>query len=241
MGKISGYWRDLQEIRRIPRLDIHLMESASSKNDPFYQRITREFYQEANRRHPKFPLIRELEWGVALCELPADFDDYFMLVEGAARRNYKKATRLGYHFQPIDFNQHLGAVDEIRLSTDVRQGKLSEEFLTTTVTASPNPIATDSTHGYPYFGVFKESHLRAYAGCQIGGELCMIEHIYGHADHHSDGAVPLLFISIAKYLFENHPQVRYYGYGTYYGAGESMRRFKKKFHFLPHRVRWHLE
>ena len=214
------------------------MLERTKDNDPFFKRITNEIYQAAQQRHSKFPLITNMKYGVAICPLPQTFVEYLKLIESSAIRNRKKADRLGYQFERINFNNHLEDIQAIRRSTDVRQGRLPDDFLTEKVEPCKNPISRNPCHDYPYFGVVKDGHLYAYAGCLIAGELCMIEHIYGHAAHQENGVVPLLYTGIAGYLYEHHPQVRCYGYGMFFGASESMKRFKKKFHFLPHRVRW---
>jgi hypothetical protein len=241
MNKIKYLYKELQEIRQIPRTSINLMVETATDN-PFYRDLTLEYYKEARQHHPKFLLIRQMEWGVALCILPEKFDDYFMLLEGAARRNYKKAKRLEYRFDELDYNNHLDEVTAIHHSTETRQGKLPKDFVEYAATPHNNPPSLDSEHAYPYFGVFdKEGTLVAYASCFIAGEYCNIQRIFGHADYQSDGCVPLLIISIAEYLYQHYPRVTHYAYGTWYGASQTMQRFKRKFHFLPHRVEWKLQ
>jgi len=241
-SKLRRLQADIQEARQLPEVDIHLMaDRAQALNHPFYASLTREYYDDATRRHPKFPFIRHIEWGVALCKLPATFDEYFMMVEGAARRNYKKARRLGFEFRPIDFDEHLQEIQDIHRSTRVRQGPMPKELMGDLEPVG-NPAPTDRAHGYPAFGVFNnEGVLRAYATCHVAGELCMLEDIYGDARYQSDGYVPMLYLSIGEHLIEQHPEVKYFGYGTYYGASETLRRFKRKFRFMPHRVKWHLD
>ena len=89
-------------------------------------------------------------------------------------------------------------------------------------------------------GVLRDGVLYAYAACLIAGELCAIEQIFGDADRQSDGVVPMLITGIAETLYREHPRVKYYTYDTFFGAGVSLRRFKKKFKFLPHVVQWEL-
>ncbi len=222
----------------LPKLQIALMEDAVC-HDAFYAEVTREFYRNAMRRHPRFPLLRRMSYGVALCPLH-DAQSYFDRIEASGRRNVKKAKRLGYSFGPIDYNAHLEDIQAIRQSTDHRQGKLDAKFLTKSVTPCQNPPPQTATHAYPYFGVLRDGHVYAYAGVLVAGELAMIEHIYGHAEHHANGVVPLLLTGIADHVEQTYPTVRYYGYGTYFGASESLRRFKRKFLFMPHRVKWKL-
>ena len=104
------------------------------------------------------------------------------------------------------------------------------------------PKSISDIHDYPYFGIFNaDNKLVAYASGIVAGELMEVEHIYGHSDFQSDGVVPMLYISIAGYVMEKFPRVKYYCYGTFFGASPSLQRFKKKFKFLPHRVSWVLK
>jgi hypothetical protein len=182
-----------------------------------------------------------MKFGVALGRLPPTFEEYFGSVEAAARRNYKKAARAGSLFRRIEFNDHLEEIREIRQSAEFRQGKpMPQSYLADKVAPRSDPPSRNSIHDYPYFGVFIEGKLVAYASCLIAGELAFIDHILGHARYLEQGAVPFLVVEQVRYLQQNHPQVKYYAYGTYFGATETMQRFKRKFNFLPHRVRWEL-
>jgi hypothetical protein len=239
--RIQLLGEDIRGLLRLPRVEVNLMIDRARDNDPFFERMAREFYREARRRHRKFPLVAAMELGVALCPLTGNMEEYLKLIESSARRNCKKAERLGYRFDKINFNDHLHEIRSIRQSTDTRQGKLPDDFLNGPVAECKNPPSRNPTHDYPYFGILKDGHLYAYAGCMVAGELCMLEHIYGHAAHQENGIVPLMLVGIAQHVMKHHPTVRYYGYGTFFGATPTMRRFKKKFHFLPHRVTWRLE
>jgi hypothetical protein len=115
---------------------------------------------------------------------------------------------------------------------------MPKEFFEQPASAIEDPPSRCNVHDYPYFGVIRDGRLYAYASCLVAGEICSIETIYGHAEHLSDGIVPLLIIGIAQYVMQNYPGVKFYGYGGYLGAGESMKRFKAKFDFKPHKVDW---
>ncbi len=229
---------DLAEFLRMPTIRIDLMYSATDGNDPFYGQLVLAHHRATRRRHCKFPLLKAGTWGVAIHVLPRTFDEYFMQIDGSARRNVKKAQRNGYTFQRIDYNAWLRDIQAIRSSAAVRQGDMPPEYLHNTPGLCANPPSRTHFHDYPYFGVVCEGHLWSYAGCLISGELCMIEHILGHADRHSDGIVPMLIVGIAQYVLQHHPHVRCYGYGSYFGARPTMRRFKRKFGFVPHHVEW---
>ena len=231
----------IRSIWKMPRITIDLMANRTVGNDPFYAELVTGFYAEARGWHKRVPLIRAFEWGVALCVLPQLFEDYFMLIEASARRNYKKALRFGYSFRRINCNDHLSEIKVIRCSATVRQGALPNTFLEAEVRPCENPVSLSNLHDYPYFGVFKEGQLVAYGGGMVAGEVFCLEHIYGHAAFHADGVVPMLVIGIAEHLYANFPRVRYYAYGTFLGAGSTLQRFKKKFKFLPHKVIWVLD
>jgi hypothetical protein len=230
------------EFRQMPSASIDLMYRDCQSNAEFYRTMVLDHYRQARRRHPRYLFVRRLEYGVALCRLPQTFDEYFMCIDGSARRNYKKAVREGCDFRPIEFNDHLEEICAIRQSSEVRQGRaVPREFLEGIIRPCNDPPSTSSLHGYRYFGVFLNDQLIAYAGCMIAGEICCLEQIWGHADQLALGAVPYLIIGIAERIYQSHSQVRYYAYGTYFGACETMQRFKRKLGFTPHHVQWLLD
>jgi hypothetical protein len=227
---------DMRWLVGMPKAVIHLHLEQTAGNDPFYRQLTTDFYEMVRRRHPRFPLIRAWQYGVALCCLKGT--PYVKQVESSAGRNMRKAERAGYSFQKIDFNEWIDDIREIRRSAEFRQGRIPEEYLEGTVERCSNPPSNTGTHDYVYYGVLYQGHLVAYGGCFIGGELAMIEHMLGHAAHLNAGVVPMLLIKMAEAICCDYPGVSYYGYGTFFGAGQTMRRFKKKFNFMPHRVEW---
>jgi hypothetical protein len=239
-GKIASARRDLVAMTRDPQIAVDLMYRDTRGNDPFYRALVLDFYRSAHRRHPKLLLFRRLSHGVALATLPRTFNEYFMKIEAAARRNVKKAQRLGYDFSRIAYNEYLEDISAILQSTECRQGRMSQELLEAPLKPSRNPVSQTSVHDFAHFGILRKGTVCAYAGCFIAGEICLIERIFGHAALQGDGIVPMLIVSIAEHLYERHPNVKYYGYGTYYGAREEMRRFKRKFLFTPHRVLWNV-
>lgn len=239
MGHVKRLSHTVSELSQLPSISIDLMMSETRNNHPFFREVTWQFHQNATRRHAKFPLIRQLEYGVALSRLRNSTLPYSDRLGSTARRNLKKAARLGYRFERIDYNQHRDDITTIHRSSKVRQGRpMPEHFFTEKAPVIVDPPSNNPTHGYPYFGIFKDNTLVAYASCLIAGEMCAIETIYGHDEHQANGVVPLLLVNIADELIAHHPQVLYYVYDTYFGASETMRRFKRKFLFHPHRVTW---
>lgn len=240
MRRIIHLAKDISQISRLPKISVDLMYRESADNHEFYQGLVKEFHHDCQKPHPKFPLVRRFRHGVAVCSLPAEYGQYWMTLAGSARRNVKKALRLGYCMEPIQYNSHLADIAEIRSSTGVRQGTMDAALLHSPLSPCTDPPSSNPHHAYPYFGVLRQERLRAYAGCLLAGEACMISHLLGHAKYQPDGIVPFLVTGIARQLIDHCPQVKYYIFGTYFGAGESMRRFKRKFGFLPHCVNWEL-
>jgi len=230
--------KDLIDIYHLPQASINLRLEKTAGNDPFYADMVNDFYADAQSRHPKLFFVRKCVYGYSLCKLPSNFETYFSLIENKARGNYRKALKWGYEVKRFDYNTHLDDVREIWQSTPVRQGQLPLEIREGRVHPTTHPSSRTSDHDYPYFGVFKEGKLVAYAGCLVAGELCNIGDCYGHDRFLHDGIVPLLIIEIARELYKSYPGVKFYGYGTYFGSLESMRHFKRKFLFYPHKTNW---
>lgn len=217
------------------------MAARTADNDPFYQHVVHSFYHDAKRRHPRFPLIRNLQYGVALFSLPRRPEDYLALIESSARRNIKKALRLGYNVSRIDFNEHRAGIAAIIRSTPVRQGPMPAGMLTGEISKVSDPPSRTPFHDYLHLGVAKDGELRAYCSCMVAGELFAVNDIYGHDAYQSDGIVPLLLSEVVSYAISHHPQAKYCMYDKYFGASTTLRRFKKKFGFLPHKVEWSLD
>ena len=70
------------EIRNLPRISVNLMIAKTKGNDTFFKKVTRDFYIDARKRHPKFPLVRQMEIGLATC-----------ILEGEANNTLSDLTR----------------------------------------------------------------------------------------------------------------------------------------------------
>jgi hypothetical protein len=233
---------DLIKFIKLPKIQINLMFEKTAENEPFFAEAVQRFYRDATALHPKFLFTaRKYEYGFAACLLPRDFETYFMKVDASARRNFKKAVRMGYTFRRIQYNDHLEDIRDIWMSTPVRQGVLPQEMIEGRVHPINDPPTKTMFQDYPYYGIFKGEKLVAYAASLISGELCSLNDLWGHATYLEDGIVPFLIMNLAKELITAYPIVKFFGYGTYFGASESMRRFKRKFLFMPHRVAWILQ
>jgi hypothetical protein len=176
---------------------------------------------------------------VALFKLSQDPEYYFKkMIEESARRNYRKAEKNEYVFKRINYNGYLQDVSEIWRSREMRQGKMPQSLLSGEAKACSNPNTKTNTHDYPCFGILKGDQLVAYAGCFVAGEVTFIETIYGHGLYVGHGIMAMLIIDLVRYLSTNYPNVKYLAYGTYFGALPKMKRFKRKFGFMPYNVKW---
>lgn len=233
-------WADLRSALSLPRVSIDLMHARSLDNDPFFARTTRTAYDEYTRRHPRFPLIRFLEYGLAMCRMPETYEAYWAGIDGSARRNVRKAVKRGYRFERIDYNARLDDISAILRSTTRRQGAMDADLLARGALPINDPPSRDMHHDYAYYGVLEGDTMVAYAGCFVAGEILMIHTIFGHADHQNNGVVPALINGIAHEIYQRYPTVRYYAYDKWFGASQTLRRFKRKFSFEPYRVHWSL-
>ena len=241
LSNVLSIFEKFRELYALPQVTINLKYSSIPEDDQFFHRITSEFFLDSTQPHPKFPLVRRKTLGYTVCRLSPIWEGYSTQIQASARRNCKKAMRLGYSFEQIDYNVHLEDISQIIRSAPIRQGKSMPKWM-----IAENPpcinehISRCAQHDYPTFGIRQHGRLVAYAGCFIAGDLCEIQTIYGHARHQPDGIIPLLIVSIGNTLIRSYGNVKYYSFGTYFGSGETMRRFKRKFGFYPHRVTWEL-
>lgn len=241
MSGFEKLFRDLRAVSKLPKVTISLMAARTADNDPFYERVVRSFYDDARRRHRRFPLIRNLQYGVALLTLPKKPEDYLSRIESSARRNIKKALRLGYTVSRIDFNRHRAEIAAIIRSAPARQGPMPADLMTGELPEISDPPSRTPFHDYIHLGVKKGGELRAYCSCFVAGELFSVNDIFGHNAYQADGIIPLLLTETVGYAIAHHPQAKYCMYDKYFGAGTTLRRFKKKFGFLPHKVQWSLD
>lgn len=239
MAKVVDTVKDIASLLRMPVVDIHLHHERAGENDPFYAQLVEEFYQSTCRRHPRFFFVKDFRYGVALQPLPPTPEGFVKKIESSAHRNIKKALRSGYHVAVMNYNEHLEEVGEIRRSADVRQGPMAADLIHEPVKPVANPPSRSTWHDYPFYGAFKENRLVAYAGCLVAGDVALIEHIFGHADHQQNGIMPLLIEKMVEDIMDRYKNVAYLGYGMWFGASETLRRFKKKMGFRPHKVNWY--
>ncbi|MGB9790947.1 MAG: hypothetical protein ACPLTR_00025 [Thermacetogeniaceae bacterium] len=195
-------------------------------------------YRYFIRLHPRYKIIRNKAWGVALIPLPDTFEEYLRGKDKQAlRTNRRRAFAEGYYFDEFSPLEHLQEMLDINRSKPIRQGKpmaktyIEEQELIACLEKIPS-----------MFGVFNaKGLLRAYAYVPVYGEVAVVSRLLGHGDDLEKGIMYLLLSEIIRYLIElkNKQGVpKWIMYDTFFGALPGLRYFKERMGFKPYRVRW---
>jgi len=225
INTISSISEKIKYIRTFPRETIHLdpTESATA------------FYRLATKRHPRYLIIPFKAVGVALLQIPDNFDDF---IKGhpmrVLRQNRNRALKSGYQFKAINTMEHLNEVLEINSCTGIRQGRqMPPEYF------NAEKVETFTRKFPTMFGVVDSNGvLRSYIIAEFYGEICVLIRILGHVEHESDGIMYLMVGGLVEYIIEKYPRVKWIMYDTFVGAPQSLRFFKEKLGFRPYWVHW---
>jgi len=155
----------------------------------------------------------------AMLEIPESIDIYAQRIGDKSRNMVRKAARAGYAYLPVDANQYIDDVLEIRTSAPIRQGK----EIPATFHERPSFILPEQWckyHGDAFYGVFKDGKLVAYLTLFMYGQLAQVNHFLGHADHMKEGVMNLLMYEVINDLIQNRPWVRAINY-LYPGSATS--------------------
>ena len=214
-------------ISRLPGVKIEMSGDAGS----------RLLYGVFTARHPRWRLIQNTRWGVALIELPATIDDYVRGISRQARRGIKRAKESGFAFMPIDPLTRIDEVLAVNHSASERQGRpmhrayFNEETLRSYFSRSAD-----------VFGVMDQAGvLRAYICVRLCGEVACIERLLGHADALEDGVMYLLVQGVVDWVIKQRgggAQPTWLMYDMFSGASPGMRQFKHVIGCKPYRVSW---
>jgi len=198
----------------------------------------RELYDAFTKRHPKYRLIQNKRWGVALLPLPDTFADY---VSGARRQRLRqhvgRAVRAGYTFAPLDPFDRFDEVMTINRSLDERQGQ------------AMHPDYFDEAAVRRYFGQASEVYgvsdsagvLRAYSDIRVCGQVASLSRLLGHAEALNDGVMYLLLTEVIRGMIDRRRSdgnPAWFMYDMFSGASAGMHQFKRTIGFEPYRVRW---
>jgi len=198
----------------------------------------REIYEKWSARHPRFPLVGRKEIGVALVELPVDFDDYLRGKEKEyMRRRRNRALRLGYSFRSFLIDEEIENVMQVNLSMETRQGRSIEAGY-----LKRDEVLGFHRRGGWNYGVFdSDGKLVAYTYVPICGEMAMLSRLFGHGDHLENGVMYLMISEVIRELLNariSRQRLRWLNYDMWYGAASGLRFFKQHLGFQPYRVTW---
>ncbi len=195
-------------------------------------------YRYYTRRHPRYWIIRNKVWGVALMPLPDSFEEYLRGRDRQAlRTNRNRSLSAGYSFRDFSPVERLDEMVEVNRSLPVRQGRpIAASYIERQQLAS-------YFEGIPsVFGVFNaEGRLRAYAHVPVCGEVGDVVRLLGHGEDLDHGVMYLLLSEVIRHLIDRKNRLgfpRWVMYDTFLGASPGLRYFKERMGFRPCRVRW---
>lgn len=198
----------------------------------------REMYDYFTKRHPRYKIIQNKRWGVALLQLPGSMNEYLSgKHKEYIRRMRNKAIRHGFHFGIADPMNHLTDMLAINLSAPVRQGR---------------PMASDYLHKEGIQRYFKGKEkmycvfdqggsVKAYAYVPVVGEVCILDRILGHSEDLDQGVMYLLVSEIIREMIalkNSNGGPTLMEYDTFFGGSQGIRYFKEKLGFMPYKVKW---
>lgn len=197
-------------------------------------------YSYFTKPHPRFRIIGNKQWGVALLRVPAVFEEYLRGAERqAVRTNRNRAIKLGYTFAEFSPIRQLDDILNVNRSSDERQGHpMPAEYL--------DRAALEAYFGDKdtVYGVCDhEGKIRAYCYAPVYGEVCVLSRLLGHGDHLKNG---VMYFLLSEIIREQVAQRRSTGlplwfmYDTFFGALPGLRYFKERMGFVPYKVDWTL-
>lgn len=214
-------------ISRLPRLKIEMSGDAGCQL----------LYRAFTSRHPRWRLIQNTSWGVALIELPATTDEYVRGISRLARRHIKHAKESGFAFTRIDPLARLDEVLAVNHSASDRQGRpmhpayFNEATLRSYFSKSADVFGVVDANGV----------LRAYACVRNCGEVACFERLLGHAEALDEGVMYLLVQGVVDWAIQQRgagTRPAWLMYDMFSGASPGMRQFKHVIGCRPYRVLW---
>jgi len=198
----------------------------------------RDLYDYFTRRHPKYRLIQNKAWGVALLTLPDTFADY---VGGQKRQRLRHhvncAVKAGYTFAPLDPFGRLDEVMAINRSVDERQGRaMHPDYF------DEAAVRRYFEQGSEVYGVSDSAGvLRAYADLRACGQVAVLLRLLGHADALKDGVMYLLLAEVIHRMIDRRQSdgtPAWFMYDMFSGASAGLGQFKRTIGCESYRVRW---
>jgi hypothetical protein len=223
-----NFFRLLNELLSLPDVTVRMFGDEASKRS----------FDYFTQRHPRYKVIQNKRWGVALLPLPEVFDAYLNgKHKELLRRKRRRASSLGFKFASIDPQERLNEILAINTSMPVRQGAaMSAGHL------SLESIKAAFKKGATMYGVI-DAHgvLKAYAHTPMCGEAFIFSTLLGHGDDLDKGIMYLLISEVIREMIERKRKSGlplWAVYDTFFGAQDGLRYFKERLGFKPYKVNW---
>lgn len=226
--RIARLWALLKELSALQKVEIRMWGGEECA----------QIYRYFTRLHPRYRIIRNKVWGVALTPLLDTFEEYLRGKDKQAlRTNRKRALAEGFYFGEFAPVERLEEMLDINRSKPMRQGKpMAKSYV------EEQELVTYLEGIRSMFGVFNaEGRLRAYAYVRVCGEVGVVSRLLGHGDDLDKGIMYLLLSEVIRHLIELKQKQgvpRWVMYDTFFGASPGLRYFKERMGFKPYRVRW---
>jgi hypothetical protein len=189
-------------------------------------------------RHPRFRIIQNKRWGVAMISLPESFDDYLRgRSKTALRQNRRRALDAGFTYAVLSPQDRFDEILEINRSAPIRQGRAMAANYSDREQMIRSFEGQTKIRGI----VDAQGRLRAYALVVRFGDTIVFGRILGHADDLHYGTMYLL---VSEAIRESIDLKRATGsplwamYDTFWGATKGLAYFKERVGFRPYTVDW---
>ncbi len=165
------------------------------------------------------------------------FDDFLIAIGRKRRGEYRRAKREGFYTKILlaeERNDRREELFAINTSTEERQGKMSDEYL-----SYPKEVKeyTCQHHFQKTYAVFTPDNTWiGYVYPRFCGEVVRVYRILGHAKHMGKiNFMILLLFDVVKDLIENHPDTKYFMYHLMNVGSQGLIDWKKNAGFKPTR------
>jgi hypothetical protein len=199
---------------------------------------TYKIYKNFTKPHPKYKLIKNKSFGVALLNIPRKFEEYLKGKEKElTRRKIRRAKGCGFYFDCFSPIKYIDEIISINISLPFRQGiPLHKSY------QDSNHVKYSFQSIDEIYGVFdKNNTLKAYAYTPISGDVFIFSTLLGHGDDLINGIMYLLISEVIREMIERKIKLgapQWAMYDTMLGASEGLRFFKERLGFKPYRVQW---
>lgn len=223
---VGGIFHVIKEMFSLPEVTINMWGECY------------EQYRYFTSPHPKYKLIQNKKWGVALLQLPDTYDEFMRgKARQALRTNSKNAVKNGFSFVRFSPAEHLDEILEINSSLNERQGRaMDSSYLS-------KDALLEFIHDEPeIYGVLnRHNELKAYTHILICGDVMIFSRLLGHGEDLDKGVMYLLIGEVMREMiaYRNlHGYPSWAMYDTFFGASPGLKYFKERLGFKPYKVKW---